>query len=557
MQKNALPSSEKTLRPHVLYDKKGDELINDLEKNYYGSSNTNPLLFEHGQITFKPTTARDHLATPFRPLLPRERGGGNWLILRFAFMQSTEPYDNCLILVQDDKFNLVETVRLVDSVADDRTHTFVHPMEIKKTLQGFRLVITSQSAKRAPVPTCILVEQVSDDHPIISERLRTRTWVAVSLPVVELGLLDEKQLYRNVAKFSTEQIRECYGRDPWVLNYVLNAWECVTGQTVLDSYPYDAAFAINANCNANCTFCLTRPLRIAYADRRFEPNDWVRFKDVLGFCRSVGIPGPGEPLLNPHFEELIVNLGNFIDKRCNVYLITNGLLVERHLEFFRSYLIRTYDVSLNAASPRTYSKVMGVSAGNFDRIVENIRRLADVRVTKRRDINVNITYVVTNQNLHEIPDFVELGNRLKVNGVYIRPYLIEASELLPREIDPDIEPSANPQFKELVRNAERAIRESKVPVYAKPDTWGTAPLNTAPHKCSVVYSKLYLHNDFFKIWPCCVIRDLDDLHPIDYDGTTDFHGAWNSRTMVKLRERLVNGPLYKACHTCRVNLKIQ
>jgi hypothetical protein len=42
-----------------LHDKKGDELINHLEKNYYGSSNTNPLRFERRQITFKPTTARD------------------------------------------------------------------------------------------------------------------------------------------------------------------------------------------------------------------------------------------------------------------------------------------------------------------------------------------------------------------------------------------------------------------------------------------------------------------------------------------------------------------
>jgi len=252
-----------------------------------------------------------------------------------------------------------------------------------------------------------------------------------------------------------------------------------------------------------------------------------------------------------------MNLGNFIDKRCNVYLITNGLLVERHLEFFRSCLIRTYDVSLNAASSSIYSKVMGVSAGNFDRVVENVRQLVDLRDTNRRDINVNITYVVTGQNLHEIPDFIELGNRLKVNGAYIRPYLIETSELLPREIDPEIGPSANPQFNELVRNAERAARESKVPVYAKPNTWGNAPLNTAPHRCSVVYSKLYLHNDFFKIWPCCVIRDLDDLHPIDYDGTSAFHEAWNSSSLVRLRERLINGPLYKACQTCRVNLKIQ
>ena len=477
--------------------------------------------------------------------------------MKLVFKRSTEPCGNCLILIQDDKFNLLETVRLADGLLDDQTYTSVHYMEIKETLQGFRLVITSRHAERIPVPTSILVEQVSDDHPIMSEWLRTKMSAAVSLPVVELGLLDEEQLYRNVVKFSTEQIKDCYGRDPWILNYVLNARECVTGQTALDTYPYDAAFAINANCNANCTFCLTRPLRIAYADRRFEANDWGRFKDILGFCRSVGIPGPGEPLLHPHFEELVMNLGNFIDKRCNVYLITNGLLVERHLEFFRSCLIRTYDVSLNAASSSIYSKVMGVSAGNFDRVVENVRQLVDVRDTKRRDINVNITYVVTGQNLHEIPDFVELGNRLKVNGAYIRPYLIETSELLLREIDPKIEPSANPQFKELVRNAERAARESKVPVYAKPNTWGNAPLNTAPHRCSVVYSKLYLHNDFFKIWPCCVIRDLDDLHPIDYDGTTDFHAAWNSRTMVRLRERLINGPLYKACQTCRVNLKIQ
>jgi len=216
MHQNEVRSSRKIQRSHVLYDKKGDELVDDLEKNYYGSWTTDPLRCEHGQVMFEPTTQRDHLATPFRPLLPREQGGGNWLVLKFAFKRSTEPYGNCMILIQDDKFSLLETVRLVDGLVHDQTCTFVHHMEIKETLQGFRLVITSRFAERIPVPTSILVEQVSDDHPIVSERLRTRMSVAASLPVVELGLLDEEQLYRNVVKFSTEQIKDCYGRDPWI-----------------------------------------------------------------------------------------------------------------------------------------------------------------------------------------------------------------------------------------------------------------------------------------------------------------------------------------------------
>ena len=147
----------------------------------------------------------------------------------------------------------------------------------------------------------------------------------------QLGQLYELELYRHSGHFSLHDIKQYYKSDPWTLNYIINAWEFAKGVTALSSYPYDIAFAINADCNANCIFCLTKPYRQKYSNCYLNPLDWERFKTLLKYAHAVGIPGPGEPLLHPRFQELIDNLSQFIDNRCNVYLITNGLLHQQDL----------------------------------------------------------------------------------------------------------------------------------------------------------------------------------------------------------------------------------
>ena len=61
---------------------------------------------------------------------------------------------------------------------------------------------------------------------------------------------------------------------------------------------------------------------------------------------------------------------------------------------------------------------MGPGAGEFPRIVDNLRALAAGQVTKK-PISVSITLVVTQQNIHEIPAFIELGNEIKAATIYV------------------------------------------------------------------------------------------------------------------------------------------
>jgi len=63
-------------RPYTLYSKRGQSLMSDLQKNFYGTKR-GALAFKDGELEFKPASDRDHLATPFLRLVPEESGGGH------------------------------------------------------------------------------------------------------------------------------------------------------------------------------------------------------------------------------------------------------------------------------------------------------------------------------------------------------------------------------------------------------------------------------------------------------------------------------------------------
>src|SRR5262249_51106596 len=85
-------------------------------------------------------------------------------------------------------------------------------------------------------------------------------------------------------------------------------------------------------------------------------------------------------------------------------------------------------------------------------------------------LQIYITLVVTQQNIHEIPAFIELGNRLGVTGVWLRTLLPQAG-FIPGLNYHVLAPYLHADFHRLREQARSAIAASRVPVQADPDVW--------------------------------------------------------------------------------------
>src|SRR4030095_14375330 len=84
-------------------------------------------------------------------------------------------------------------------------------------------------------------------------------------------------------------------------------------------------------------------------------------------------------------------------------------------------------VSLNAGDARSYGAMMQTTPKNFDRVVENVRKAAEIKRATGSGTLLRIQFLVYKENCRQLPDmyrlFLETGaDRFWLNGLYpVRP----------------------------------------------------------------------------------------------------------------------------------------
>ena len=422
--------------------------------------------------------------------------------------------------------------------------------------------------------------------------------------------LNAEQLRRVETELKSATLDEVLGLFPddrLLSNFVLNLWEWGQGRTRLQSLPWNVSLPISDVCNARCTFCTS------WFEGRHQLTleQLESFEPVLRTAVYVGLVGHGEPLSHPRLGDIADRLAEYLDRRAGSYTITNGVFLPKWFDRLDQLRLKSLSCSLNAASDETHQAVMGLGAGEFPRIVDHLRALAAGQVTKK-PISVSITLVVTQQNIHEIPAFIDLGNDIKAATIYVRTLLPQPGpvaglnyHVLPAYLHPD--------FETLRANAAAAMKASAVPVIGDPDTWGnpifptdvvrrleaappvfisradvirdrearahsgeyyesagrvlrgepsTDPIladnlhdgsnplgREAPFRCRAVYNNLYVNELFFRVSPCCYLVNTPGYDEVRLKDV-DLVTAWNAPAFQELRHRLADGPLFGACQRC-------
>ncbi len=422
--------------------------------------------------------------------------------------------------------------------------------------------------------------------------------------VYDLYLLnDDSRIVEEIVRFDKNTILETLKGDGWLKNLMMNYWEYAVGETTLTTYPWDICIPICDVCNARCTFCTSW----LEGKEQISLQQLDAFEPLIRFGRRIGLAGHGEPLSHPLIVEILERIKAWIDLRASCYVITNGVFLETFMEKMLATRVRSYGISLNAASSGTHQEVMGLKPGSFENIIESINNLVSQR-DAGEEIWISISLVVTRQNLHEIESFVELGNQLNVNNIQIKTLAGIGGEI-PGLNYHELPPYLHPDFKALTQRAIQAIQQSKVPVQVDPESWGISvfspemeekvrttplihisrdealrsrevrqywrkqekfvektrgklrfpvddfdgdnPFNRMPrYACRSPYHTLYINDFSFSMVPCCYMNAVPGYEKTFYDGTGDFMEMWNSPAMIELRQRLKEGPLFNMCTKC-------
>lgn len=288
------------------------------------------------------------------------------------------------------------------------------------------------------------------------------------------ALLDEQTLLRRLPRVSKEDILHEWRGDPWFCNYLVNLWEFVMGEDTLTSYPYNVTIPIADVCNARCTFCSSW----LEGTKVLAVEEVSRFAEVLRYAKVLGLAGHGEPLAHPHCEELFAAISTHLDPRCRAYLITNGAFLEKQHSALSKLPVNTYNISLNATTAAVHETVMGLGTDAFERIIESLRGLIRRRDTEQPDLRINISMVITQDNVHQLAEFIDLGNSMGVNQIYLRTLAPQSA--LPIGLNYHrLPPYLHPRFREFVGAAEEKIAQSRAEIITDAESW-KAPVFSEP-----------------------------------------------------------------------------
>lgn len=164
---------------------------------------------------------------------------------------------------------------------------------------------------------------------------------------------------------------------------------------------------VTSKCNLKCPYCYSY---VRNDMRDLRGDIW---KKVVNEAKEMNVSkliiSGGEPLLRKDLFEIIS------DKEANAYLITNGTLVTEEIAVQIAEKFRWIEVSLDGPSEEVNRFTRG--EGNFERTVKGIELLR-----KHKFDAFAISAVPTRLNWNNIPDMVDIANKLKCN-LHVNRYL--------------------------------------------------------------------------------------------------------------------------------------
>jgi MoaA/NifB/PqqE/SkfB family radical SAM enzyme len=167
-------------------------------------------------------------------------------------------------------------------------------------------------------------------------------------------------------------------------------------------------------CNIRCVMC-PQAIGIVHRAKHLPEKVIDGMRPALATARYFELHGIGEPLLSPAFWRALALIRELNPTAMAVVNSNLVVLNDKMLADLAASTLEVLNVSLDASNAETYRKIRGA---DFEAVLKNIGRVLEAR-GPRLKLKVNMT--VMKENLAEVPDFVRLAHRLRVDEAIIWP----------------------------------------------------------------------------------------------------------------------------------------
>lgn len=260
--------------------------------------------------------------------------------------------------------------------------------------------------------------------------------------VIERPLGEQSEFKQGLMRLLLKE--ETFGRG-YRRNFLKNKFDFVVA--LLDGKiipPVEVEIQPTSKCNAACRHCFSKvTIRKKLKDRLLDKNMELVVKKILsiemdGFkVKSVKFVGScGDPLMNPktlYAIELCKEAGRYTTIYTNGIGLSYSLNGKPYIE--RLVLADRIHVSLDAGTAKTFSYTKRVKGKHFERILQGIEKLNALRHWINPNLQVEVSYVITEDNYHEIKEACRKVKDCGTACILYRRNFIDTTEMTAERIE--------------------------------------------------------------------------------------------------------------------------
>ncbi len=173
-------------------------------------------------------------------------------------------------------------------------------------------------------------------------------------------------------------------------------------KAVKNEIPISGTFELTSRCNFSCEMCYVHD--DCQKSKELSTEQWLSLaKEAKEAGTLFLLLTGGEPLIREDFSFLYTEfkkMGFFVS------INSNGSLLHKYMDLFKSNPPSRINVSLYGTDDETYEKLCKVKS--FSKVIENITEL------KKSGISVKLNTVFTNKNNHQYKEIMDIAEKLDV-----------------------------------------------------------------------------------------------------------------------------------------------
>ncbi len=171
---------------------------------------------------------------------------------------------------------------------------------------------------------------------------------------------------------------------------------------------------VTTHCNGLCIYCPHTLMHNGWTNRHMSIELFNALVPFLKHTDLVYLQGWGEPLLNPHFFEM-VRICKGQGKR--VGFTTNGmLLTDDTIKRLVDLQLDIVAVSLAGTTATTHNQIR--KGTNLDLVISNLERFGTIKAEKNsQPPAVHLAYLMLQSNFHELKEILPLARRVEAKQV--------------------------------------------------------------------------------------------------------------------------------------------